>query len=58
MSSIFRKAERIRQSNESHYRRTRLRQEGVKEVKVYKKGKPTIIKVPIQKPIIHRKNGE
>ena len=58
MSNIFRKAERMRQSNESHYRRTRLRQEGVKEVKVYQKGKPVIKRVPIQQPIIHRKNGE
>ncbi len=55
MSSIFRKAERMRQSQVSHHHRTRLRQEGLKEVKVYKKGKPTIIQVPVKQPFIRQK---
>jgi len=50
MSNIFRTAERLRQKTTSYHGRTRMRQEGFKLVKVYKKGKPVMTKVPIQQP--------
>lgn len=50
MSSIFRTYERIQKNTQSKYHRTSLQTQGVKEVKVYKKGKPVMTKVPIQQP--------
>lgn len=54
MSSIFRKAARMRVKEQASHQKLRLRQEGFKLVKTYKKGKPVITKVPIVKPIRRR----
>ena len=50
MSSIFRAAERYRKRLSIQHGRTSLRQDGFKLVKVYKKGKPVMTKVPIPQP--------